>query len=313
MSLVLLASLGRRASTSPAWISTPRLDVEDRADRQVVADLRAARQLDRLRRPASCSTIEGRRLAPRVCWRQSTTSLLARPVASSTTSRKVTPSTMSMNTALARGFGDDRQGVRIPLGEPRALGHLGVRRDQQAGAVGQPMARLLAAALVVQDQLGGPPERHQAPLAVGHQVGIEQLHRAVDRGLDVRALGLRLRGAADVEGAHGQLGARLADALRRDHADRLADVDRRAARQIAAVAQAAHPAQAVAGQHRADRHALDHRLVQNRGPSPRRAARCARPAPRRWSDARRPPRWSGRECAPPAPRSPRRPGSPRRA
>ena len=29
----------------------------------------------------------------------------------------------------------------------------------------------------------------------------------------------------DVEGAHGQLGARLADGLRGDHADRLADVD----------------------------------------------------------------------------------------
>ena len=38
-------------------------------------------------------------MAPRACWRQSTSSLLARPVASSTTSRNDMPSTMSMNTA----------------------------------------------------------------------------------------------------------------------------------------------------------------------------------------------------------------------
>jgi hypothetical protein len=48
-----------------------------------------------------------------------------------------------------------------------------------------------------------------------------------------------LRRAADVEGAHGQLGARLADRLGGDDADRFADVDRRAAGQIAPVAGAA--------------------------------------------------------------------------
>jgi hypothetical protein len=49
----------------------------------------------------------------------------------------------------------------------------------------------------------------------------------------------RLGGAADVEGPHGQLRARLADRLRGDDADGLADIDRRAAGQIAAVAGAA--------------------------------------------------------------------------
>jgi hypothetical protein len=48
-----------------------------------------------------------------------------------------------------------------------------------------------------------------------------------------------LRRAADVEGTHGQLRARLADRLRGDDADRFADVDRRAAREVAAVALAA--------------------------------------------------------------------------
>ena len=50
---------------------------------------------------------------------------------------------------------------------------------------------------------------------------------------------VELRRAADVEGPHRQLGARLADRLRRDDADRFADVDRRTAGEIAPVALAA--------------------------------------------------------------------------
>ena len=74
---------------------------------------------------------------------------------------------------------------------------------------------------------------------------------AVEVRLDERLLG-DLRRAADVERAHGELGARLADRLRRDHADRLAHVDRRAAGQIAPVARAAHAVGVLAGEHRAD-------------------------------------------------------------
>ena len=46
------------------------------------------------------------------------------------------------------------------------------------------------------------------------------------------------RRATDVERAHRELGARLADRLRRDDADRLADVDAVAAREVAPVAHA---------------------------------------------------------------------------
>ena len=69
--------------------------------------------------------------------------------------------------------------------------------------------------------------------------------------LDERLLG-DLRGAADVERAHGELGARLADRLRGDDAHRLAHVDRRAAGEIAPVAVAAHAVGGLAGQHRTD-------------------------------------------------------------
>src|SRR5690606_2584414 len=75
--------------------------------------------------------------------------------------------------------------------------------------------------------------------------------------LDRALLGAALGGAADVEGAHGELGARLADRLRGDNANRLADIDRRSAREVAAVALAADTRLGLAGQHRADLHHVD--------------------------------------------------------
>src|SRR5579883_903375 len=83
---------------------------------------------------------------------------------------------------------------------------------------------------------------------------------ALEVRLDERLL-VDLRRAADVEGAHGELGARLADRLRRDDTDRLAMVDRRAAGQIAAIALAADAVDELAGQRRADLHLLDAGLL----------------------------------------------------
>ena len=75
-----------------------------------------------------------------------------------------------------------------------------------------------------------------AALAVvdGAQVRVADL--ALAARLDVRLLDAPRRRAADVEGPHRELRARLADRLRGDHADRLAEVHELAARQIAPVA-----------------------------------------------------------------------------
>ena len=64
-------------------------------------------------------------------------------------------------------------------------------------------------------------------------------------------------GSTDVEGTHGQLGAGLADGLRRDHADRFAAFHQAAGGQVAAVTGDAHDALGFAGEHRADLDALD--------------------------------------------------------
>src|SRR5262249_60241123 len=66
-----------------------------------------------------------------------------------------------------------------------------------------------------------------------------------------------LADAADVERAHRELRAWLTDRLRRDDADRLADVDDVAARQVAPVALHADAASGLAGEHRPDLDAID--------------------------------------------------------
>src|SRR6478735_9209724 len=89
--------------------------------------------------------------------------------------------------------------------------------------------------------------------------------------VEVRLL-VELCRAADVEGPHRQLGARLTDRLGGNDADRFTDVHRRTASKITAVALAADALLRGADQRRADLHALqaqfldleDHRLVEQR-------------------------------------------------
>ena len=67
----------------------------------------------------------------------------------------------------------------------------------------------------------------------------------------------RLRHAADVEGAHGELRARLADRLGGDDADRHAFLDQVAGGQVHAVAQPAEPSGRLAGHRAADEDLVD--------------------------------------------------------
>ena len=64
-----------------------------------------------------------------------------------------------------------------------------------------------------------------------------------------------------MEGAHGELGAGLADGLGGDHARRLAHLHQAAGGQVAAVAADADAAPGLAGEHGTDAHALDARRL----------------------------------------------------
>jgi len=85
---------------------------------------------------------------------------------------------------------------------------------------------------------------------------LEELDHARQAVRDVRA-----SDAAGVEGAHRELCPGLPDRLRRDDADRIADLGQVARGQRAAVAELADPGGGLALQHRADRNADDRALL----------------------------------------------------
>ena len=167
-------------------------------------------------------------------------------------------------------LGDDRAGVRVPGRQHLARLHLRAVHHRQRRAVGHLVALALAAVVVDDDHFAAARDRNRLAARIGHVAHQRrEAHRAVGLALQLaRHRGPRCR-TADVEGAHGELRARLADGLRGDHADRFADVHQLTAPEIAAVALRAQAVAGVAGERRAH-------LALRRYPAPR----CARPAPR---------------------------------
>ena len=160
----------------------------------------------------------------------------------------------------ALDLGQNRPRVRIPFGDAlAALDHVAFV-DPHPRAVLNAMGRTLGAVGIGHRDHHVAHHGDQMTLAVLGDGLVLDRHLAVEIRLDERLL-VDLRRAADVEGAHRQLGAGLADRLRRDHADRLAVVDRSAAGQIAAVALAADAVDQFAGQGRTDLHFLDAGLL----------------------------------------------------
>ncbi len=156
----------------------------------------------------------------------------------------------------AGDVGEDRAGVRIPLGDALALLDRVAVIDQQARAVGHAVRGAFDALLVLDHDRHVAAHRHQAVFGVAHGIAVADLHDAFIGGFD-EGLVHDLRRTTDVEGAHGELGSRLADRLRRDDADGFAHVDGRAACQVAAVALGADAVLRLAGQCRADLDPLD--------------------------------------------------------
>ncbi len=158
---------------------------------------------------------------------------------------------------------EHRPGIGIPLGETIAALHLDAVIDTQMRAVRQPVHGPLRAVIVEHDDGGIAAHDHEAALRILDDVALLDLHRAVEIRLEERLIDhLGRRHAAQMEGAHGELRAGLADRLRGDDADSLAEIDRRAAGEIAPVALGANAVAGLAGQRRADAHFLHARLLQ---------------------------------------------------
>ena len=163
---------------------------------------------------------------------------------------------------LALHLGDDRVGVRVPAGN-HVPGFNGIAfRHRNDRAVGQLVTLPLPAMAVGNGDFAGSGNGHQFAGGPGHRLQVVQANGTAMLDLDVvdgRRPGSR---APDMEGAHGELSARLADGLRRDDAHRLADVDPVAASQVASVAGGANPEARLAGDGRAHRDLVDAKIVE---------------------------------------------------
>ena len=172
-------------------------------------------------------------------------------------------------------LGDDRAERRIPLGDAVAAADDMAALAQQVRAVRHAVRRKLAPVHVEDRDLARARQRQVPPARVDDRRHVAELDGAVDRRLEVRLL-VELRRAADVEGPHRQLGARLADRLGGDHSDRFADVYRRTAGEVTSVALGADALLRRADQRRADLARPAGRFPRSWRPSPRRAARPPR-------------------------------------
>ena len=158
---------------------------------------------------------------------------------------------------LAGAVGEYDVGVGIPLVERLSGFDLFPIADLQYRAIRGIHAGPDPVLLIEQLDLAVAADDRGTGGGVFHRIDVDEVDQPSAAGGDLRLLSNTAGGAADVEGAQGQLGAGLADTLGGDHANRLADVDHPPAGHIAAVAVDAHTALRLAGQHRADQHLLD--------------------------------------------------------
>src|SRR5512147_406320 len=120
---------------------------------------------------------------------------------------------------------------------------------------------LLAAGLVIDRNAAAPGHGNVVAFLVFHRIQVEILHDAGILRFEDGLLNNLARRTADVEGPHRELGAGLADGLRGNDADRLADIYELAAAEVSAVAHLADAAKRLAREHRADLDAIDAGLL----------------------------------------------------
>src|SRR6187431_1240598 len=159
-------------------------------------------------------------------------------------------------------LGQNRRREWIPFGhdltcvDTATIGRLEHRAVQQA------VVLALATGVVHDHELAVAIHDHDAAVVPLGQLCILEVHGAFSARLERALLDLTARcRTTDVEGTHRELRARLANRLSRDDADCLADVDAVAAGQVAPVAQRAHAAARLAGEHRADDDLFDARVL----------------------------------------------------
>ena len=164
---------------------------------------------------------------------------------------------------LAGFFGDDRNRKRIPLGNLLALLNFCAFGSQNLRAVRNMVTRFLAVIGVDNHNLAVARQNNAVAFRVDDHMIVFELENTGKRNFNRSLLGAFLSRAANVERSHRQLGTGFADGLRGDNADRLADIDRRTAGQVAAVARGADTVFGFAGQNRTDLNLFDTGCLNN--------------------------------------------------
>src|SRR5580704_16971696 len=137
----------------------------------------------------------------------------------------------------AGGFGEDREGERIPLGQDLAVRDGFAFGNAETGAVHNVVALFFAALFVNDSDQAGAIHRDSGAAATFDVLEIHELDDTVVARVESGALGNAGGGSADVERTHRELRARFADGLRGDDADRFAELNHAARSEVAAVAQ----------------------------------------------------------------------------
>src|SRR5205807_9557304 len=155
----------------------------------------------------------------------------------------------------ATDFSQNSKGEWVPGRQQLILSDVVPVFDQNVRAVNDLITRDFTATLV--DDRQGADTIHSDALALAalDRLQIDIFDLAFDPRFVLRRF-FQARRTANVERAHRKLRARLADRLRRDYADGLADIDWPARGQVAAIAFYAAAASRFAGQHRSNAHAL---------------------------------------------------------
>src|SRR5205807_1007603 len=104
-----------------------------------------------------------------------------------------------------------RERERVPLHEELALLDLHALLDLEFGAVDERMTLALAPLLVLDDESAGAVHDDEVALLVLDRVRVVQAHGTGVLRLHRRLFRTVAGGSADVERAHGELRARLAD------------------------------------------------------------------------------------------------------
>src|SRR4029077_3695907 len=143
---------------------------------------------------------------------------------------------------VAGGFREYREREGIPFGKSLAVGDVFAVLDTEARAVNHVVALLLAALFVNDGDEAGAVHGDGGAAATLDMLEVHELDDAVVARLERRTLGNAGGGSADVERAHGELRAGLADGLSGDNADGFSEFNHAARGEVATIAQRANAA-----------------------------------------------------------------------